>query len=56
MPARAELLGPAGPTAVRVVETTAGLALELPSTPPDVLLPCVVLHFADDWQVITPRG
>ena len=47
--ARAELLGPGGATAVRVLETTAGLALELPATPPDVLLPCVVLHFADDW-------
>jgi len=56
LPARAELLGPTGAAAVRVVETPAGLALELPATPPDVLLPCVVLHFAEDWQVITPRG
>lgn len=56
MPARAELLGPVGPTVVRVVETMAGLALELPATGPDVLMPCAVLHFADEWQVIAPRG
>ncbi|MBL0178469.1 MAG: alpha-L-fucosidase [Gemmatimonadetes bacterium] len=55
MPTRVELLGTPG-AAVRVVEQGAGLALEVPATAPAGLLPCVVLHFADDWQVITPRG
>ena len=58
MPSRVELLGAAGAAgaAVRVVEQGDGLALVVPAEAPAGLLPCVVLHFADDWQVITPRG
>ena len=55
MPTRVELLGAPG-AAVRVVEQAGGLALVVPATAPAGLVPCVVLHFAEDWQVITPRG
>jgi alpha-L-fucosidase len=55
MPTRVELLGAPG-AAVRVVEQAGGLALEVPATAPPGLLPCAVLHFAEDWQVIAPRG
>ena len=55
MPSRVELLGAPG-AAVRVVAQGDGLALQVPAEAPAGLLPCVVLHFADDWQVIAPRG
>jgi alpha-L-fucosidase len=53
MPARVEVLGgTTGGASVRPGPN--GLELHLPPTAPATLVPCVVLHFADDWQVITP--
>lgn len=53
MPARVEVLGAAaGGASVRSGPN--GLELHLPPTAPGTLVPCVVLHFADDWQVIAP--